>query len=213
MRPSPHRHTLAVLRTFLGLTQKEVAEILGCSTPTIQAIELKKLPLSSKLADRIRMEMGVSIAWLLAGQPDQPPLDNHGRPYTKNVFERTRANRENPDQMLDEMMARFALTLHTGEVADLLLAAFAKNKTQLCSYKISQALRSLRAEFGEAGSLQDSADLHKKLQFQTGKKPDLDFIADAFHRAMLKIGRKKGADPSRLKGPPIRATVSLPPVN
>ena len=40
MRLSPQRHTLAVLRILLNLTQKEMAEIAGCSRPTIQAVEL-----------------------------------------------------------------------------------------------------------------------------------------------------------------------------
>ena len=59
MRPSPQRHTLAVLRTLIGLTQKEMAQLLDCSTPTIQAIELGKLKLSLDLAQRVQFQTGV----------------------------------------------------------------------------------------------------------------------------------------------------------
>jgi len=210
MRPSPHRHTLAVLRTFLGLTQKEMADLIECSRPTIQAIELKKLSLSSKLADRIRLETGISLPWLLGDRPDLPPVDYQSKPYTKELFDRIRADSARPNHMRDDMTARFALTLHTAEVADLLLAAFAKDRTQLCSYKLSCALRTLRKEFGGPGLLEESADAFAKLQFKTGAKPDLKFITIAFHQAMLKLCRKKGVEPQRLKGPPIRAVISRP---
>ena len=53
MRLSPQRHTLAVLRTVIGITQKEMAEILECSTATVQAIELGKLKMSMKLAGNL----------------------------------------------------------------------------------------------------------------------------------------------------------------
>ena len=50
MRLSKQSHTLAVLRILVGLTQKEMAAVLHCSAPTIQAVELNKLKLSEKLA-------------------------------------------------------------------------------------------------------------------------------------------------------------------
>lgn len=53
MRISPQRHTLAVLRTVIGITQKEMAGILECSVPTVQAIELGKLKMSLKLAGNL----------------------------------------------------------------------------------------------------------------------------------------------------------------
>src|SRR5262249_44490509 len=67
MRPSPLRHTLAILRTTIGLTQKELADLVGRAPRTIQAIELKHLPLSEELALRIASETGVDESWLLQG--------------------------------------------------------------------------------------------------------------------------------------------------
>ena len=63
MRPSPQRHPLAVLRTLIGFTQKELAQILECSTPTVQAVELGKLKLSLDLAQRVYFQTGVSTEW------------------------------------------------------------------------------------------------------------------------------------------------------
>lgn len=73
MRPSPFRHPLAVLRSIAGITQKELATISGCSTPTIQAVELGKLKLSESLALKIAHATGVDVAWLLDGDPAVEP--------------------------------------------------------------------------------------------------------------------------------------------
>jgi len=83
MRPSPQRHTLAVLRTIIGITQKEMAAILECSTPTIQAVELGKLNLSSGLAQRVAFQTGISVEWLLANDINKPPVSARGDSYTK----------------------------------------------------------------------------------------------------------------------------------
>ena len=73
MRPSPLRHTLAVLRKTIGFTQKEMADLLGRSARTVQAIELGQLPLTQELALKLEHETGVEVAWLLADKPDVPP--------------------------------------------------------------------------------------------------------------------------------------------
>src|SRR5258706_8726965 len=91
MRPSPQRHTLAVLRTLIGFTQKEMAQILECSTATVQAVELGKLKLSLDLAERVHFQTGISTEWLLADDVSQPPVSVRGKPYTKAVFEEMRA--------------------------------------------------------------------------------------------------------------------------
>jgi transcriptional regulator with XRE-family HTH domain len=73
MRPSPRRHSLAVLRTIIGLTQKEMAQLLKCSTPTVQAIELGKLKMSDRLALAATDATGIDTAWLMEGNPSAPP--------------------------------------------------------------------------------------------------------------------------------------------
>jgi transcriptional regulator with XRE-family HTH domain len=104
MRHSPLRHTLAVLRTTIGLTQKEMAELIGRSTRTIQAIELGQLSLGEDLALRIGEATGVDVNWLLDGNPDVPPVRGVTAlglgfkigNYTKKDFEAHRAFIETP---------------------------------------------------------------------------------------------------------------------
>ena len=99
MRVSPQSHTLAVLRSLIGLTQKEMAVVLHCSTPTIQAIELGRLKLSEKLAGMVSLKTGINLAWLLKNDVNQPPIDIKGKAYTKETFEQfqsTNAIRKDP---------------------------------------------------------------------------------------------------------------------
>src|SRR6185295_16888592 len=104
MRPSPLKHPLAVLRTTIGLTQKEMAELTGRAARTIQAVELSKLPLSEELALRIAKETGVDESWLLAGDTNVPPqrgaallaFAKENRPYLREDYEWQRAFNESP---------------------------------------------------------------------------------------------------------------------
>jgi len=73
MRLSPLRHPLAILRTTIGLTQKEMADLVQRSTRTIQAVELGQLPLSEDLAKLIAEATGVDQIWLLENNPKTPP--------------------------------------------------------------------------------------------------------------------------------------------
>src|SRR5437867_8537482 len=91
MRPSPQRHTLAVLRTLIGLTQKELAQILDCSVPTVQAVELGKLKLSMDLAQRVNFQTAIDTEWLVTDDVSQPPVSGQGKPYTKSLFENRQA--------------------------------------------------------------------------------------------------------------------------
>jgi DNA-binding XRE family transcriptional regulator len=104
MRPSPLKHPVAILRKVIGLGQKELADLCNCSTRTIQAVELVKLPLSESLATRIARATGARLEWLLAGDVSVPPTPGTsvtpffclGEAYTKDVFERHRALVESP---------------------------------------------------------------------------------------------------------------------
>ena len=92
------------MRTMIGLTQKELAVLVGRSTRTIQAIELEQLPLSEELGLRIAEETGVDEGWLLKNDLNEPParrmelisLRNERGPYTREDFEWARAYRESP---------------------------------------------------------------------------------------------------------------------
>lgn len=92
MRRSPYRHPLAVLRLGLGLGQKEMARLLGCSVATVQAIELKRLALSGRLAQAASDQTSVSAEWLLGGDPSVPPVTAAGEPFTVEKYEARQAS-------------------------------------------------------------------------------------------------------------------------
>jgi transcriptional regulator with XRE-family HTH domain len=111
MRRSPLSHPLAVLRTTIGLTQKEMADLVSRAARTIQSVELKKLPLSEELALAVAQATGVDAGWLLEGNPDTPPrkgltAENMGTAtgeYTRSDYEFHRAFIESPVATPEQM--------------------------------------------------------------------------------------------------------------
>jgi DNA-binding XRE family transcriptional regulator len=148
MRVSPQSHTLAVLRILVGLTQKEMAAVLHCSTPTIQAIELGRLKLSEKLAGLASLKTGINLAWLLENDVIKPPIDTKGRPYTKATFEEFQAIADiKKDPQMENEIALFCRDQIVGRLHALLLRAYLNNDTDLCAYKLSKAFEELEKQF------------------------------------------------------------------
>ncbi len=94
MRKSPLRHPVSVLRAEADLLQKELAALVDRSPRTLQSIELLKAPLSMGLAEAISRQTGVHPQWLLNGDPDVPPYDIYGAPFSRATFELAQANIE-----------------------------------------------------------------------------------------------------------------------
>ena len=148
MRVSPQKHTLAVLRLLIGLTQKEMAAVLHCSAPTIQAIELEKLNLSEKLAGFASLQTGINLAWLLNNDVTQPPIDVKGKPYTTKTFEEFQAIagfRKEP--MHASELASFFRDKLSRRLSALLLRAYINDETDLCGYKLSKAFDEFEKQF------------------------------------------------------------------
>lgn len=148
MRPSPQRHTLAVLRTLTGLTQKETAQILECSTPTVQAIELGKLKLSMDLAQRVNFQTGISTEWLLADDTSQPAVSGHGKPYTKATFEDRQAALLSPKTSGTGALAelwdiRGMFIKNVKALSILYTEAYKRGKVPTVFYKVLMAMKEL----------------------------------------------------------------------
>ena len=79
MPATKRKHVLASLREYLGATQGQFAIWCGCSAFTIQSIEVGRLALSKKLAERISLVTGVPAEWLLKNKFDSP-MPNLVRP-------------------------------------------------------------------------------------------------------------------------------------
>jgi transcriptional regulator with XRE-family HTH domain len=148
MRKSPLRHPLAVVRVkILGLTQRELAAMIGCSKVTIQKIELrdKKLSLPPALASRLEHEIGVSAAYLLAGNTRKPPITPRGGPLTKLGYEAHRAKLE--AGMRPEKSVFFPFR-EMAELAAISSAAGDRGRLAFFNYKLERTIRELRREFG-----------------------------------------------------------------
>ena len=148
MRVSPQRHAMAILRILIGLTQKELAAVLHCSTPTIQAIELGRLKLSEKLAGFASLNTGINLTWLLDNDVAHPPIDTKGKPYTKATFEEFQANNDiRKDPQMENDIASHCRDQIIFRLHALLRRAYINDDTDLCVYKLSKAFDELEKQF------------------------------------------------------------------
>lgn len=125
-----------------------MAEILGCSTATIHSIESGRLKISKNLARKILHETQISPKWLLSGDVSAPPISLNHEPYTSDIFDRAQVEkirRDYPDAhtFLMRQMGFCAM------LAAILASAREKRSYFMAEYKISQALQTLRDEFGQ----------------------------------------------------------------
>src|SRR3954470_4502146 len=102
MKPSPLKHTLAILRYTIGrdMTQKEMARLINRSPVTIQKIELCKLPLTETLGLEVGMRTGVDFEWLMKNDTNAPIINAQGEPYTRETFEAVQALNPNEPRLL-----------------------------------------------------------------------------------------------------------------
>jgi transcriptional regulator with XRE-family HTH domain len=156
VRPSLGKSSLAVLRAIAGLTQGELAELVRTSRPTIQAVELGKLPLSRRLAERISLHTGASMVWLLDNKYKVKPTCERDvlMPYNKEVFEWTRAEIEDPRTDTADLLVQFnTLGSIYRRLAAMLLQAYRANKLIYFQHKLRCFLDDLEAEFPRAQDL------------------------------------------------------------
>lgn len=151
MRTSPLRHTLAILRTTIGLTQKEMAKLTECSAATIQAIELGKLKLSDRIISLLLPKTGISGAWLDANDITQPPLATGGKPYSKLIFEQHQAAMFSPPKTSDaawaDLFDSWCLFAQSVEILSCLQAeAFKQRNAGMVGYKIAMAMLQVAKE-------------------------------------------------------------------
>jgi transcriptional regulator with XRE-family HTH domain len=171
MRPSPFRHPVAVLRNILEMSQTEFGALSDCSSRTIQAVELGKLPLSESLALRIAHSTGISIEWLLKGDPAAPPkadcpsgISSPDGGFAYEVYEAHRAaleienrsasggGRENTsEQLFSEKSFREDLAKRDAELVvlckDLLGQTVDHEKRSVIRWRLKEFLNELTSDF------------------------------------------------------------------
>jgi len=87
MKRQPYRVKHACLKQFreiAGITQSELAKMIGVSDAAIIAIEAGYLPMSAKMARRIMSSSGALSRSLL--EPTGRPLDLDSQPYTRERY-------------------------------------------------------------------------------------------------------------------------------
>ena len=92
-------------------------------------------------------ETGISIDWLMKGDPNVEPISSRGEPYTREIYERAQAEKLPYDQPHPIFRNNDALGFCARLVAILESASGRKNY-HMCVYKVHTALDSLQREFG-----------------------------------------------------------------
>ena len=194
MRPSPQRHPLAVLRLIIGFTQKEMASLLNCSCPTIQAIELGKLKMSERLAQETVQKTGVSLAWLLNTDPKAPPVGESNVPYSVTIFEQTQANltRKFTDETDPDFSSEFLAWCLWG-TASMMLAAIQEDRHVLFKYKMRRNLEALEEEFGGWPALDEDASIEIDCAMSENP-PYFQSFFEKIHKEMMKLFKAKSRE-------------------
>ena len=221
MRASPLRHTLAVLRTTIGYTQKEMAELCRCSVPAIQAVELGKLDLSGRLAGIVVVQTGVSEKWLWDDDVNSPILSSDWQPYTKEYFESFRAKRlSDGGRTEDYKLAAYELSFQIARIAGGLLEAHRRGELRLFCYhldsEISSITKKLLAKHEHFGTwIQSLHDDNAATTLQTAQQTDdavIKKILEDFWKVLesqfqMKKDRPPATSPKTvLKQPIVRKT-------
>jgi hypothetical protein len=169
MRKSEQRTKVAVLRSVIGLSAQDFADLIGRKFDTVRSLESGRLKLSPKLASRIGIETDVDMVWLLDDETTGPPFDQRGAYMTKEGFERYRAVVLLRDEKVTpEEMERRAI--FQGELLRyMLLAIRDPQHYSLANYLAARFLRELRRRFNISDQLED---LKKKATGSKKKEPE-----------------------------------------
>jgi len=136
--------------------------MVSCAPVTVQSIELGKLRLSQKLAERIALQTGVSLPWLLQNDYTVPPTCGRdpGQPYAKRIYDWTRAEICDPrTEPADLAVAEGVVASAAHQLAAGLLTAYRRNQTVFFNYKLREFLEDFGTEFPPARDLDHTLSL------------------------------------------------------
>lgn len=168
------------LREIAGITQRELAQIVGKNLTTIKVLELGRLKLSQKLAEKISLETGISAKWLLDKMAETEPVDIMGRPYTKATFDAAREKYCLPPDTTPPFVKAMG-----AEISLALTALFINKTTErealLMVRKIRRAVFELYMEF----SPETLGDIHSEHDFPAMVHAAIaDFRPEAYSQYM-----------------------------
>ena len=148
MRTSPLKHNLARLRLLLKLGQKEMAREAGCSTRTIQSVELGTLALSESLARKISDATSVSAGWLLDNDPKAPLITFDGRPFTLENYDERRSLRGLGLPTIEAFHASFVGDTTAMVFYAWMRSIFAAKDADIAVWKTGKFLETLASDHG-----------------------------------------------------------------
>jgi len=198
------RHVIADVRLETGLSQAELAKILGVAAISIQKIEQGSLKLSEDLAIKAQKVFDVSAAWLLTNDPTQLAVTPRGDLWTEDFYELTqgtppghswevhygipKADAENSATAFTNLKAaEFGALIHA-----MLQGAKGRPKQGILLHRLRKALETWKKDFPP-----DKGTLEKH-------RPVIEKAAKAFKEAQTKItelgrGHVWGDKPARPK--------------
>jgi len=151
------RHVLANARIEIELSQADLADLLGCSTATVQRIEQGTLALSEELALKVQEALDISATWLLANDPARPPITPGGglwnrfnyefaqasQPEIVNYLEAERANEATREELYEDSGARLIYAKYRA----MMKKARGSPKRTILMYRVEKAFQELEKDF------------------------------------------------------------------
>jgi transcriptional regulator with XRE-family HTH domain len=153
------RHVLANARIEVGFSQVELADLLGCSTATVQRIEQGTLALSEELALKVQEALDISATWLLANDPARPPITPGGGLWNRfnyefaqasqpkmdqvNYFEAKRENEAKREELYEDLGARRIYAMYRA----MMKKARGSPKRTILMYRVEKAFQELEKDF------------------------------------------------------------------
>lgn len=169
MRASALKHPVAILRKEIGVGQKEFGETVGRHWRTIQSIELGKLPLSAKLAERICEETGVGFQWLMNGDAEAPIVTDVGLRWKRERYYDAQGKKLLPGTALGTHYASDLFNLALAKVCAAAVAAAESANVRMYGWKVANAIDKAMEELPEYEKLKHGfnqmlIDHHKNLE-------------------------------------------------
>jgi transcriptional regulator with XRE-family HTH domain len=145
------RHVLGQIRLECGLSQKQLAEILGVAPITIQKIEQGILQLSEDLARKAQTQLDISAAWLLDNYASAPAVTPRHTTWTPAHYELAQAKQINPkidsdDDSFDEMVAWRTAVIST-QIQAMMVGSKGLPRLGILGYRLTRMLIELEKDF------------------------------------------------------------------
>jgi transcriptional regulator with XRE-family HTH domain len=168
--PNRKKSTVAQLRAILGprfskgeqLDQERFAKLIRCSIHRLQNIEAGRTKLDEGLARQIADATGISCEWLLANDPEAPPVADvplQKVPYTLETFRRARIRCDIGVPTRRESIAR----ARGGEYAMVfyawMRALFSTKNADIALWRTGRFLEQLANEYGHNRAVLPAARL------------------------------------------------------